>query len=79
MVKVGDAPRPLVLLTPFGRSQYNLGGYGNLQGGGLVRALAEQRGRQRCNVNAVPEWASPAACQPGESPLQEFRRIPASP
>ncbi len=83
MVKVGDcSSEHWYFLTPFGRGQYNLGNYGNLQGVvdwfGESLAVNSEATHNGFNVNAVlaPEWANPAACQPGESPLQcEFRRM----
>jgi uncharacterized protein YraI len=81
VAKVGDCSSAhWYFLSPFGYGQYNLGTYANLQGAVnqfsqslAYSSLATHNG---FNANAVlaPEWANPAYCQAGESPLQcEFR------
>jgi len=81
VTKVGDCSSAhWYFLNPFGYGQYDLGTYTNLQG--VVNqfsqslAYASLATHNGFNVNAVlaPEWANPAYCQAGESPLQcEFR------
>lgn len=67
-------------LSPFAWGEYNLGTYGNLQP--VIDHFGESLGydseadHNGFNANAVlaPEWANPAHCQAGESPLEcEFR------
>ncbi len=79
--KVGDcSSEHWYFLSPFGWGQYDLGGYGNLQG--VVNHFGASLGNDSeathngFNANAViaPEWANPAVCQQGESPLKcEYR------
>lgn len=67
-------------LSPFAWGEYNLGAYSNLQPViehfGASLAIDSQADHNGFNANAVlaPEWANPAYCQAGESPLHcEFR------
>jgi len=79
--KVGDcSSEHWYFLSPFGWGQYDLGGYGSLQG--VVDHFGASLGNDSeathngFNANAViaPEWANPAICQKGESPLTcEYR------
>jgi hypothetical protein len=81
VAKVGDcSSEHWYFLSPFGWNRYNLGSYGSLQGVvdhfGESLAFNSEATHNGFNVNTVlaPEWANPAVCQPGESPLQcEFR------
>lgn len=79
--KIGDCNSAAwQFLHPFGEGHYTLGDYADLQGvidqfGGsfTLRSLATENG---LNARAVldPQWANPAYCQPGESPLAcEYR------
>jgi len=77
MMKVGDcSSQHWYFLSQFGWGQYNLGAYTNLQGVvnqfGESLAYDSEATHNGFNVNAVlaPEWANPAVCQSGESPLQ---------
>lgn len=81
LAKVGDcSTEHWYFLKPLAWGEYNLGAYANLQG--VVNHFRESFGydsqadHNGFNSNAVvsPEWANPAVCQPGESPLEcEFR------
>lgn len=81
VAKVGDcSSEHWYFLKPFAWGEYNLGGYGYLQGVinhfGESLAYDSEATHNGFNANAViaPEWANPAVCQPGESPLEcEFR------
>jgi uncharacterized protein YraI len=86
VAKVGDCSSAhWYFLDPFGYGQYTLGTYTNLQGVvdqfGQSMAVDSRSTHNGFNVNAVlaPEWANPAYCQAGESPLKcEFRLHKAS-
>lgn len=76
VMKVGDcSSKHWYFLSQFGFGQYNLGVYTNLQD--VVNQFSaslgydSQAAHNGFNANAVlaPEWANPAACQKGESPL----------
>lgn len=76
MAKVGDcASAAENFLSPFGHGNYNLGGYGSLQGalGWFSASLAygSTAASPGFVAGAVLDatWANPAICQPGESPL----------
>ncbi|MCC6800660.1 MAG: hypothetical protein IT325_11115 [Anaerolineae bacterium] len=81
LAKVGDcSSEHWYFLKPFAWGRYNLGSYGSLQGVidqfGESLAYDGEATHNGYNVNAViaPEWANPAVCQKGESPLEcEFR------
>ncbi len=81
VAKVGDcSSEHWYFLKPFAWGEYNLGGYSYLQGVinhfGESLAYDSEATHNGFNANAViaPEWANPAVCQPGESPLEcEFR------
>lgn len=81
VAKVGDcSSEHWYFLSPFKWGQYNLGSYGDLQG--VIDHFKDsldydsQATHNGYNVNTVqsPDWANPAYCQPGESPLEcEYR------
>ena len=81
IAKVGDcSSEHWYFLKPFSWGEYDLGPYGYLQG--VVNQFGESFGydsqadHNGFNANSVlaPEWANPAVCRSGESPLQcEFR------
>jgi len=81
LAKVGDcSSEHWYFLKPFAWGRYDLGSYGNLQAVishfGESLAFDGEATHNGYNVNAViaPEWANPAVCQQGESPLEcEFR------
>ena len=81
VAKVGDcSSEHWYFLKPFAWGEYNLAGYSNLQAVinhfGESLAYDSEATHNGFNANAViaPEWANPAVCQPGESPLEcEFR------
>jgi len=77
LAKVGDcSSEHWYFLKPFAWGRYNLGSYTNLQPVidhfGESLAYDSEATHNGYNVNAViaPEWANPAVCQPGESPLE---------
>lgn len=81
MAKVGDcSSEHWYFLKPFAWGRYNLGSYTNLQAVidhfGESLAYDSEATHNGYNANAViaPEWANPALCQRGESPLEcEYR------
>lgn len=81
MARVGDcSSEHWYWLKPFAWGRYDLGPYGNLQAVidhfGESLAYDSEATHNGYNANAViaPEWANPAVCQQGESPLEcEYR------
>ncbi|NDJ75308.1 MAG: hypothetical protein GYB65_03535 [Chloroflexi bacterium] len=74
--KVGDCSTAhWFFLSPFAWGQYSLGDYAYLQGVvnhfGESLAIESMAAHNGFNVNSVqaPEYANPAYCEPGESPL----------
>ena len=76
LAKVGDcSSEHWFFLKPFAWGQYNLGNYGDLQDVinffGSSMDYDGEATHNGYNVNTVqaPDWANPAVCEPGESPL----------
>lgn len=81
LAKVGDcSTEHWYFLSQFGWGRYDLGGYSNLQSVithfGESLAYNSEAANNGYNVNSVmnPDYANPAVCESGESPLDcEFR------
>jgi uncharacterized protein YraI len=81
LAKVGDcSSEHWFFLSIFGWGRYNLGSYGNLQpvidhfGESLAYEGEATHNGFNANTIGAPEWANPAMCEQGESPLQcEYR------
>jgi uncharacterized protein YraI len=81
VAKVGDcSSEHFYFLSEFGWGSYNLGSYGSLQdvinhfGESLAYNSEATHNGYNSNTVQAPEFASPAVCQSGESPLEcEYR------